>query len=563
MSRNHLMVPLFIGALLLKAYDPIVSPVIGALDPWGWVVQTRRLLATGQLDTWFTQTGYPPTFLYMIASISSLGIDAYDVIRYIPILASLCVIPIYLLILETSGSRQVAAATALLTVTARWHFMRTSIGIPEGLSHTLLVFTLYYVLRSLRTEKRMDRACAAILMAVTVLFYHFTLPIFAAFLALLPFFVRFRSRGSDFRTLVTVVVPALILGGVAWFFWVTGSIISTYFTATFPGYQAPSAAISVWSSLYLLAYSIGKLGAITLSTVGYVMTILALLGLAGLIAFGRNRKTMRMETRFLLSYLIALALLAFVLETTYNFTGIAGTGISRLYIFSYLTMPAAALASHAIASGVETLRKFMRQIPAAMRDRRISKAIPVAIMILVCVANLTSINYYKAWSGKGLGFLESHYYVKFLTDEEYYALAYLRDNTPRDSIILTVGVDEGILTHHATVSRRTMISINDLVDEGKFVIANITTVSPELVSERHQSMMSFDGKDGHIYFLSGIRKVSSETAARDEPPPPKKIMMEQFLTARITDSKGYERVYRNNQVTVLKLSSTNIEQILA
>jgi asparagine N-glycosylation enzyme membrane subunit Stt3 len=222
-SRNYQLLLVAAFALLLKAYDPVLSPVIGALDPWGWVVQTRQYLAAGQLDLFFAKTGYPPTFLYMIAGVASLGIDAYDVIRYLPIISSLSVIPIYLLINEIFESRGVAATTALLTVTARWHFMRTSIGIPEGLSHILLAFALYYMLRSLKTERWANRACAIVFMAATILCYHFTIAILTVFLILLLIFVRFSTRKKDLEVLASIVIPAGLFSGIVWYFWVVGS----------------------------------------------------------------------------------------------------------------------------------------------------------------------------------------------------------------------------------------------------------------------------------------------------------------------------------------------------
>jgi hypothetical protein len=561
-SRNYQLLLVAAFALLLKAYDPVMSPVIGALDPWGWVVQTRQYLAAGQLDLFFAKTGYPPTFLYMIASVASLGIDAYDVIRYLPIVSSLSVIPIYLLMNEIFESRGVAATTALLTVTSRWHFMRGSIGTPEGLSHTLLAFTLYYLLKSLKTDRWIYRAYAAILMTVTILFYHFTLVILAVFIVLLPILVRFGERKRDLKVLGTVVAPAVLLSGVLWYFWVLGPIVQTYFTATFPGYQAPR-GVSLYGLVYALGYSIGKLGAVSLSTLGYTMVILAFLGLAGLVVFGRLVKEMKREIRFLVAYLVALGLLAFTLEMTYNVTGMAGTGITRLYVFSYVTMPVAAFASGAIARAPKVLQRFLTQSFEVVRSRRFSKAIPVAITILVCIANMSGINYYKAWSGKGIGFLESHYYVKFLTDEEYYGLAYVRDNAPKNCIVLTVGVEEGILTHHATVSRRTMVSIRDLVDDGRYVLANVTIMYPELVSDQRQGRIGTDGQGASVYFISGVRKVSSELATGNEPPPPKKTMMEQLLVNKFLASKGCEQVYRNNQVSVLRLPSVFIEYVPA
>ena len=441
--------------------------------------------------------------------------------------------------------------------------MRTSIGIPEGLSHTLLLFTLYYVLKSLKTERWVYRACAAVFMTVTILFYHFTLAILAAFLALLPFLARFGAEKRDLKVLGSVLAPAVLLSGGLWYFWVTGSFVRTYYDATYPGYQAAYAGISSSGFFYTLGYSIGKVGAAALSTLGFTMTVLAFSELVGLIFFRKARKMIRMETRFLLAYLVAMALLAFVFQITYIVTGIAGTGITRLYIFSYLAMPVAAFASQTIVKASETVQSIVTQSLGVVRGRRFMKGIPVVITVLVCLVNLSAVNYYKAWSGKGIGLLESHYYVKFLTDEEYYALAYLRDNTPGNAIIFVVGVEEGILTHQVTVSRRTMVSITDLVDEGKFIIVNVTVMYPQLISEHCQGKIRINGEGAEIYFIGGIKKVSSELAMSDEPPPPKKIAMEHLLTDKILSSKGYECVYRNNQVTVSRVVSLSIEYVRA
>lgn len=547
--------------LLLKSYDPVFSPVIGALDPWGLVVHTRQLLATGQLDPFWANTGYPPTYLFVITAIASLGIDAYDVLRYIPIISTLCVVPIYLLMFEIFESRTVAAITALLTVTTRWYFMRTSVGIPEALSQILFVFTLYYVLKSLKAERRVDQACAAMFMAATILCYHFTMVILAVFLALLFFFVRFGKRMRDLRVLGSIVIPAMLFGGIVWFFWVIDPIIRTYFIAKFIDYQAPQVGVSVSGALYLLGYSIGKLGARTIGLLGYTMVILALLGLASFLVSLRTGKTMRREQGFLAVYLTSLTLLAFVLETWYNVTGMAGTGASRIYVFSWLAMPVAAFAGQAIVTISGWLQRAVMRIFRGVSDKRFFGVILVSVTILVCLVNMSAINYYKAWSGKGIGLLESHYYVKYMTDDEYRALEYVRRNSPSNSIVLTVGVENGIQTLQAAVSRRTMISIRNLVDEGKVVIVDAGVAYLDLSSSNMTGVrISFGASKGqHVYFISGIKKVSSDIVLNGGSPPLKKTLMESLLANKIMSFQEYECVYRNDQVVVLRSQYITIQ----
>jgi len=546
-------------AVLLKAYDPVFSPVIGAWDPWWWVVQARRFLATGQLDPWFINTGYPPTHMFMTAAIASLGIDAYDVIRYIPIISSLCVIPIYLLMLEIFESRRVAAITALLTVTARLHFMRTSIGIPESLSHIALTFTLYYLLRSLKTGSGIYRAIATISMTVTILYYHFTLVVLAPFLAMLFFLVRSKGENKDLKVLGGIVIPAMLFSGIVWYFRVAGSIIHTYLIETYYAYQPLPIQVSVSGLLYVLAYSVGKLGAIALSSLGYAMAILALLGFAGLLLLRKNRKATTMHVRFMDAYLISLTILAFVLGLLYNLTGMPGTGAGKLYVFSWLAMPVAAFASQAIERTSEALQNILVRWFMVACDRQILRAVPAAFTILICLMNLSAINYYKAWSGRGMGFLESHYYVKFMTDEEYRAFEYIRDNTPRNCTVLTVGVEELILNYQVTVSRRTMVSIRDLVEEGGVIIADVAVVYPDYNSKYCRSKITFIGEESnYVYFIIGIKTVSSE----GESPASKNAVMEWILANRIASSGGYECVYRNSQVTVLRALSISIQHLV-
>ena len=183
--------------------------------------------------------------------------------------------------------------------------------------------------------------------------------------------------------------------------------------------------------------------------------------------------------------------------------------------------------------------------------------------VVICVMNLSAVNYYKAWEGRGMGFLESHYYVKFMTDEEYRALEYIRDNAPRDCTVLTVGVEEFILNHQVTVSRRMIISIGDLVEEAEVIVADAVIVYPDLKSERCRIRIAFVTEKGNeIYFIIGIRIASSELVLKGESPPSKNAMMEGILANRIASYGRCENVYHNSQVTVLRASSISIQHIV-
>jgi len=562
LSRDYaLLVVVTIFAVVIKAFDPVRSPVVGALDPWGWTDTTRQFLATGQLSSLFTGAGYPPTFMYTVAAIASFGVDPYEVIRYIPIAAAFIVVPIYLLTLDIFDSHAVAALTALLTVTARYHFMRTSIGIPEGLSYFFLVLTLFLILRSLKSGKWIYRATAATSMTIAVLYYHFTLIILIPFFCALPFLLKADKRTVTVKILGSIVIPSALAAGALWYFQVVGQIVAFYFGTSIRTYQVPTFERSLTGFLQVLAYSIGKTGAIALSNLGYMMAALGLLGFACVVFF-RAKQNKRLETSFLVTYLLVLAFLTVFLWTAYSL-GLAGAGDSSVYMFSWLTMPVAAFASYGIMVVSGTLWRNIKGASRISLGKRQIRAIAVAIVILVCLINLSAVNYYKAWDGNGLGVLKNHYYYKCMTDEEYYALAYIRDNTASDSMVLTVGVDSSILTHHATVSQRTMISVTNVTVEAGNLIADLLIVYPEAdtPSRRVSGVkITLNGGDGGgLYFIEGIRKVSVDVARKDGSPPLGKTLMETVLMNEILSSAEYGYVYHNEQVTVLLLSHAVIE----
>lgn len=561
LSRDYvLLLIVTVFAVMIKAYDPVRSPVVGALDPWGWTYTTRQFLATGKLSPLFAGSGYPPTFMYTVAAIASLGVDPYEVIRYIPIAAAFIVIPVYLLTLDIFESHTVAALTALLTVTARYHFMRTSIGIPEGLSYFFLVLTLFLILRSLKSGKWIYRATAAASMTITVLYYHFTLIILIPFLCALPFLLKADRRSVTMKILGSIVVPSVLVAGVVWYFGVAGQIITAYFGTSIRTYQVPTFERSLTGLFHLLAYSIGKTGAVALSHLGYAMTALGILGFVWFMFF-RGKKSKRLEVVFFLTYLLVLVFLTLMLRTVYNL-GLAGAGDSSVYMFSWLSMPVAAFASYAVLVALETLRKNIEGVFKTCHNKRLMRAIGVTIVLVVCLINLSAVNYYKAWDGNGIGFLRSHYYYKTMTDEEYYALAYIRDSTPGNSTVLTVGVDASILTYQATVSRRTMISITDMrIEEGN-IITDLLIVHPDQ-SIPHRRVagvkIALWGKGAGVYFIEGIRKVSLNVAREDGSPPPSKTLMENVLINEILSSTEYGYVYRNKEVAVLHVPHAAIE----
>jgi len=561
-SRDYiLLLVVVVFAVAIAAWDPLRSPVVGALDPWAWTSLTRQFLATGRLNPRFTDTGYPPTFMYTVAVIaSSFGVDPYEVIRYIPIASAFIVIPVYLLALHVFCSHVVAALTALLTATARYHFMRASIGVPEGLSYLFLVFTLLFVMRSLKSDKWIYRTTAAAFMTITVLYYHFTLIILIPFLAAVPFLVKRYRRSISLRTLGSIVIPSALVAGVLWYFRVVGQIVAFYFGTNIRTYQAPTFERSLLGFLHVLVYSIGKTGAVALSHLGYTMTALGLLGFVCIVFF-RAKQNKRLENGFLVTYLLVLVFLAIFLRAAYNL-GLAGAGDSSVYMFSWLTMPVAAFAGYGIVIASKTLWKNVKETFKISLSKRSIRAIAVTIVVLVCLINLSAVDYYKTWDGNGLGVLRSHYYYKCMTDEEYYGLTYIRDNTARDSMVLTVGVDVWTLSFHAVVSQRRMISVTDMKVEKGSVVADLLIVYPEADMPPRTLAgvkIMLSGERAGLYFVEGIRMVNLEVAIGDGSPPPSKTLMENALMNKILSSAEYEYVYHNQQITVIRLPYAAIE----
>jgi hypothetical protein len=366
--------------------------------------------------------------------------------------------------------------------------------------------------------------------------------------------MEFKEKKATLKVLGGVTIPAILLSGIAWYFQVIDSFIHTYFSSKLYVYQAPLIKASLKDSLYLLGYSIVKVGAVALSTLGYLLAIFAPLGFAGLLLLRKFRGEIEARVRFLAAYLIISSFLALTLRIVYNFTNIAGTGDSSVYIFSWLAMPVAAFASYAIITILEALRRNLTQVFIITRNKRSLRAISVCV--LLCLINLSAINYYKVGREGGIGLLQGHYYYKCMTDEEYYGLKYIRDNTPMNSMVLVVGVEGLMLNYQAIVSQRTVISIRDLKDGEGAIIADLEIVYPDLSSVNITGVkVSFCGDGRHIYFIDGVRNTSLDIAKKGGNPSFKKTLMEERLRNEIMRSTGWECAYSNYQITVLRVSS--------
>jgi hypothetical protein len=546
-----LIVTLF--SLVLKAYDPIHSPVVGAFDPWGWTYNTRLFLATGELGAFFAGTGYPPTFMYLVAALASLGTDPYNVIRYMPVASSISVIPIYLLTLEVFRSHKVSALASGLTVTARYFFMRTSIGIPEGLSHFFFIFMLLFVLRALTTRRWIYGASATMFMTISIMYYHFT------FLILIPFVIAilFAMQGEwlvKMKVLGGITLSALFLSGFVWYFRVLLEMFRYYTGTRVYTYAAPVFEHSLRGYLYVLIYSVGKSGAVALSDLGYAMMGLALIGVASLVVSRKAGNKCNLKVRFLATYLAVLVVLTLALRIVYNL-GIAGAGDSSVYLFSWMTMPVAAFGGYGFSVGSNALGRRLQRRFQAVSLKHISKLLIVSMMILLCLVNLTAIDYYKASSGNGLGVLRSHYYYKFMTDQEYAALDYIRRNTPETAVILTIGVEEPILECQNIVAERAIVGIRNMTATGKTILLEGSIVRPRLYSAEAVALEMDLGEQAQqeVYLITGVKKVNLQTARTGGSLSAENAVMESNLINLIRQYSGYERFYENEQVTVLKV----------
>lgn len=540
-------------SLATKLYDPLRSPVLAAVDPWGWTIQARHFLLTGRLDLFFTQTGYTPTFMYLIAAVAVLfHSDPYDVVRYIPALTALNVIPIYLLAFEVFRSRKVSALASLLAITSRYNFMRTSAGIAEGFSHFFFTFALLFLLKSVSQPTWRRRLCAAAFITISILYYYFTILVLIPFVLALPF-AFWSRRKAVAREISILILPAFLLSGVLWFFQVFPNMIHYYLGTTVATYARPTFG----GLIDVLAYSVAKSGVVGLSEIGYLMATLAFLGI-GYFAMKRFKENRGGGVLFITTYLFVLIALALIARTVYDL-GVAGAGDSSVYVFSWLTVPASIFAAYAVFLGLRHIGAFL-QTKFVLKDMvRFAKVAAICAIILLCLVNLNSLNYYKAPAG-GWPIPDSFYYYKQMTDQEYYALKYIHDNTPSNAVILVVGVTGLILRAEAVVAGRTIVGISNLnvVSRGVQISGEIIYPDYSTANLTLGSIVATSGPSQPVYVVTGIRYLTVEIARAQGMPPTIIVQNEQLLVSQLANSTLVARFYQNDQITIVQVHSVQI-----
>ncbi len=554
------LVLLTVFSLAIKLYDPLRSPVLAALDPWGWTILAREFSATHKLPTFFTQTGYPPTFMYLIVSLATLlHSDQYDIVRYIPIISALNVIAIYMFTFEIFKDIRISVLASLLTITTRFYFMRTSIGVPEGLAHFFVVFVLLFTLRALTKHNWSSRILAAISVAACFAYYHFTL------LVLVPFLLASPAAGKSWdnasaaaREIVIIGIPGLVLAGVVWFFQVLPNMIHYYLGENVRTYSTPIFAHSLIGLLRVLAYSTAKSGAVALGELGYAVTFLSIAGVVFLLLH-RRRNGNGMGLDFLMAYLFVLIILVLVSRIAYNL-GLASAGDSSVYFFSWLALPASIFAAYAALTGISYFEKILHGRLRMKEYMRAIKLITIFAIVFLSLVNLSSVDYYKAPAGGGL-IPNSHYYYRAMTDQEYYALEYVRGHTTADALILVVGVAPLILTYQAIVAERTMVSISNVTLSGQTIQISGLTMLPDLHSANLTlaRLQQAPGSTQQIFVVVGIKDVNLEVARTNGLPPPSTTEMERFFIDQMQRSYQFNEQYHNDQITVLQVLSTQLQ----
>jgi len=72
------------------------------------------------------------------------------------------------------------------------------------------------------------------------------------------------------------------------------------------------------------------------------------------------------------------------------------------------------------------------------------------------------VDYYRASSGRGLGILQSCYYYKCMTDQEYSAPDHIRHNTLETAVILAISVEEPILEYQNIVAEGRVVGTRNI-----------------------------------------------------------------------------------------------------
>ena len=146
---------LLLGALLLLALaarmrEAMVSPIVGAEDPYVHMARTWDLVQQGSLPP-----GYPPGFAFLLAPFALLGPTLfYAAARFLPpFLGVVEVLGVYLLVRENLRTPAAFVAAGLVALMPE-NVFRTNLLFPTALDLALLPFFLLHLLRAFRGVPR-------------------------------------------------------------------------------------------------------------------------------------------------------------------------------------------------------------------------------------------------------------------------------------------------------------------------------------------------------------------------------------------------------------------------
>ncbi|HEX7076786.1 MAG TPA: glycosyltransferase family 39 protein, partial [Hyphomicrobiaceae bacterium] len=162
---------------------------------------------------------YPPLALYALGILSAAGLDAIQLLRWIPFVVSVMTIPlVYLVAKELLGSWRIAgvAALAFALIPRSYEWTITGGGLTRGLGMAMALLAIWQGLRLIRTPNPMHVALTGLFGGLTVL----THPEASLFVVItLGTFVA--AFGRTIRTAMAMVIAGIIGGLVSAPWWLS------------------------------------------------------------------------------------------------------------------------------------------------------------------------------------------------------------------------------------------------------------------------------------------------------------------------------------------------------
>jgi hypothetical protein len=525
------LVVVVLSVFFLKLYFAFADPVLHAVDPWFWALQiesySRELTTEHLSQPLLDRPGYGyvvyPRAYPLLATLVGLatGTSGYEIVRFYPIISALNLIPMYFLSLVVSKSRRIAIISIVLVSVSKWYSIRTSIGNAECFTHFWLVLSLLFLLRLRDSPASRNIIASVFFMTMTLMFWHFTIAIYAVFLPMLSV-VNLRNRAYC-RRIALVAVSLVFIAGALWYFWVD------------PVGWAVSLAMKIGTSLLPTQGRSSVLGLSLVESWGYLLLVLGILGLVYVLA----REDARRDAwkTFLVVYVSSILVLI-ILSLRMGFGSIV------YYLFSSLAFPLSVFAAIALVTAVDAMQAVTpvlwtrtRTLPRPFdcTGRRQSQILILIVIIMVLLANSNPVNYGGdttfSVSYNGLitggretvemncdvacrqdsGWIATFQYGKAfdaLSDDLYSALKWVRDNSGEQSCVGAFLTQPPPASLPGSVLRGAFESIS----ERSFIEAK------EFGSSLYDSPTAFHDDiskacGGNVYLVTGIRSWVNEDLA--------------------------------------------------